>query len=143
MSVKVKSRRRSLRGWLMIEVAVGGVMASVILGSLLIQVGDSMDKTVVVGRELTATMLAQQAIEQARGIAAPFVNLTDGTTTVAVPSGMTGTYTRTRTVASGHVTIAGQALSFKDVKVTVTFPTNDGLTKTVLLETRLYADGTL
>ena len=45
-------------------------MASVILGELLVHAGDAMDKTTVVGRELTAQSLCQQAIEQARATSA-------------------------------------------------------------------------
>lgn len=130
-------RRRGPRGWLLVEVTVGGVMASVVLGALLVNVGDSMDKSSIVGRRLTAQMLAKQGIEQARAIANPQANLPDGTVTIAAPSTLRGSYTRTRVVSSGVTTIGTNTVNFKDVTVTVTFP-NKTATKTVSLQTRIY-----
>ena len=136
-AMMAKPKRQDPRGWLLVEVAIGGVMASVILDRLLVNIGDAYDKTTVVGREVTANMLAQQAVEQARAIADP-TTLTDGTTTIAVPAGLTGTYARTRTVSSGTVTNAGLVQNFKDVQVLVTFPLVNGNTKNIRLETRIY-----
>jgi len=140
-----KKKRRRPRGWLLIEVAFGGVMASVILGELLVHAGDAMDRTTVVGRELTAQSLCQQAIEQARGIKDPVVNLADATN-ADVPivaystSGLflNGTYTRKETITTGTSTVNGLAVPFKNVIVTVTFPTVDGQTKSVTMETRVF-----
>lgn len=138
-----KRRRRGPRGWLLVEVAVGGVMASIILGGLLINIGDADDRTTVVGRKLTAQMLAQQGIEQARAITSPQTNLANGSNVaLPVPSGLRGTYTRTRTVTSGTTTVNGRTLRFKDVAVTVTFPSG-GRTQTVQVQTRLYDLGDL
>ena len=133
----MKTRSRAPGGWLLVEVAVGGVMASVIVGALLVNVGDAVDKSAVVGREVTAASLAQQVIEQARALQPPTA-LADGTTTIAAPSGVIGRYTRTRTVTSGTVTNGALVQSYKDVVAVVAFPLSDGGTKTVRLETRIY-----
>jgi type II secretory pathway pseudopilin PulG len=133
-----RKKKRGPRGWLLVEVAVGGVMASVILGSLLIHIGDSMDRSTVVGRKLTAQMLAQQGIEQARAVDAPLVNLLDGTADMGVPPNLVGSYTRTRTITSGETAVGALTLRFKDVTVTVTFPQRSGV-KTVSVQTRIYS----
>ncbi len=141
-SSRGRRRKRAPGGWLMVEVGVGGVMASVVLASLLANVGDSMRRTVVVGRELTAGMLCQQGIEQARAVQNPVTSLADGNNVdIGVPGGLTGTYARTRTITSGTDTVGALPVVFKDVQVTVTFPTSEGITKTVKMETRIYQAG--
>lgn len=136
MIMPAKNQRRGPRGWLLIEVTIGGIMASVILGALLVNVGDAMDRSSVVGRKLTAQMLAKQGIEQARAITNPVVNLPDSSGTLAVPASLQGTYTRTRTITSGSTVVGGLTVRFVDVAVTVTFPQKSG-TKSVSLQTRL------
>lgn len=128
-------RRRGPRGWLLVEVAIGGVMASVILGGLLIQAGASMDQTTTVSRQITAAQLAQQGVEQARslGMAMP-----TGSSDIGVPANLTGTYTRTRSVTAGTETVGTLTLQYRDISVTVTFPSGSQ-TKTVTLSTRVYA----
>jgi type II secretory pathway pseudopilin PulG len=132
----MKPTKKALRGWLLVEVAVGGVMASVIVGALLVNVGDAMDKSTVIGRELTAQMLAQQAIEQARSVD----RTTLATGPVAIPDGLAGTYTRTRTIkqSASCAVVNGISISCTDVVVTVTFPLVDGTTKSITLETALF-----
>jgi type II secretory pathway pseudopilin PulG len=129
-------KRRSPGGWLMVEVAIGGVMASVIVGALLVNVGDAMDKSTVIGRELTAQMLAQQAIEQARAV--DRTTLTTGA--IAIPAGLAGTYTRQQTVtqSTACATVNTIAIGCTDVVVQVTFPLVDGTTKAYTLETRIF-----
>jgi hypothetical protein len=130
-------KRRAPGGWLLVEVTLGGVMASVALGALLVNVGDAMDKSSIVGRKLTAQMLAKQGIEQVRALDEPHTSLADGTVTVPVASTVRGTYTRSRTVSSGTTTVGAQSLKYKDVTVTVAFPNKSG-SKTVSMQTRIY-----
>lgn len=141
MTATQKKKRgwlRKLRGWLLIEVTIGGVMASVVLGALLVNVGDSMDKSAVVGRKLTAQMLAKQGIEQIRARNNPVITVADVTPTdIGVPAGLRGTYTRTREITSGTETIGGLTVRFKEITVTVTFPQRTA-TKTVVMKSRLY-----
>jgi type II secretory pathway pseudopilin PulG len=134
--MQAKKKKKHPRGWLMVEVAIGGVMASVIVGALLVNVGDAMDKSTVIGRELTANMLAQQAIEMARAV--DRTTLASGP--VAVPSGLAGTYTRNQTVTQNAVcaTVNTITISCTDVVVTVTFPLVDGTTKSFTLETQIF-----
>jgi hypothetical protein len=132
----MKTKRRHPGGWLMVEVAIGGVMASVIVGALLVNVGDAMDKSTVIGRELTAQMLAQQAIEQARSVDRN--TLTSGP--IAIPPGLAGTYTRTQTVtqSAACATVGTISIGCTHVVVTVTFPLVDGTTKSYTLDTRIF-----
>jgi type II secretory pathway pseudopilin PulG len=126
---------RDPRGWLLVEVAVGGVMAAAIIGMLLVNTGAAMDRTTIASRQMTAVMLAQQAIEQSR--AAGTAATSSGN--IGVPSGLSGKYTRTRSETSGTTTIGATTISFKEVSVTVSFNTHDYGTKKVTLQTRIYA----
>lgn len=128
--------KKNPRGWLLIEVMVGGAMASVIIGTLLVNTGAALDRTTFASRQMTALMLAQEAIEESR---AAGVN---GTTTgdIGVPSGLSGSYTRTREeTIDAAALVGGRTVTAKDVTVTVTFPTHDYGTKRVTLQTRIYA----
>lgn len=134
----VKKKKRGWRGWLLIEVTIGGVMASVVLGALLVNVGDSMDKSAVVGRKLTAQMLAKQGIEQIRARTNPVLTVADNAEQdIGVPSGLRGTYVRKREITSNTETINGLSVRFKEITVTVTFPQRTA-TKTVVMKSRLY-----
>lgn len=128
--------KRRPRGWLLVEVAVGGVMASVIIGALLVNTGAAMDRTTIASRQMTAMLLAQEAIEASRaaGVAAT------SSGNIGVPAGLSGSYTRTRTeTVDATATVGGRTVTVKDVTVTVTFPTHDYGTKRVTLQTRIYA----
>lgn len=131
---RTRNKRRAPGGWLLVEATIGGVMCSVILAALLINVGAAMDSTTVSARHATAVQLAQQSIEIARAGAA---TLAAGTTTIAVPAGIAGTYTRSRVVTKGTTTVGAITMSFSDVTVTVTFPNHSGA-KSVALSTRIY-----
>ncbi|MBI1948892.1 MAG: hypothetical protein HYS27_24610 [Deltaproteobacteria bacterium] len=122
------------RGWLLVEVAVGGVMASVIIGALLVNTGAAMDRTTFASRQMTATMLAQQAIEQSRAAGIALTSSGD----IGVPSGLSGRYTRTRNETVGSTTIGTNVINFKEVTVTVSFNTHDYGNKIVTLQTRIY-----
>jgi type II secretory pathway pseudopilin PulG len=132
-------KAKNPRGYLLIEVAIGGVMAGVIIASLLQNIGDANDRTTIAGRRETAAMLAEQAIEQAR---AEGLGLSVGSNvTIAVPAGLNGTYTRTRTVTSGTETLTSASgnltVNYREVTVTVTFPNASGA-KTVTMTSRIY-----
>lgn len=134
---ETKKKSRNPGGWLLVEVTLGGVMASVALGALLVNVGDAMDKSAIVGRKLTAQMLAKQGIEQVRALDEPQTRLADGTANVPVASTVRGSYTRSRTVTSGTTTVGAQSLQYKDITITVAFPNKSGA-KTVSMQTRIY-----
>jgi hypothetical protein len=105
---------------LLVEVAVGGVMASVILGALLVNIGGAHDRTTIIARQMTARMLAEQGIEQIRskGLAGT------SSSVAAVPTTLTGTYTRTCTTSNTSTTVNGLALGSLSISCTVTFPIN-------------------
>ena len=130
-----RRRTKDPRWWLLVEVAVGGVMASVIIGALLVNTGAAMDRTTFASRQMTAGMLAQQAIEESRAAGTGLTSSGD----IGVPGGLSGRYTRTRTETSGSTTIGANVINFKAVSVTVSFPTHDYGTKQVTLQTRIYA----
>ena len=123
------------RGWLLVEVAVGGVMASTIIGALIINTGSAMDRTTVASRQLTAMMLAQQAVEQSRAAGTTLTSSGN----IGVPAGLSGSYTRNRTETVGTTTMGTNIINFKEVTVVVGFPTHDYGTKQVTLQTRIYA----
>lgn len=127
--------KKNPRGWLLVEVAVGGVMASAIIGALIINTGSAMDRTTVASRQMTAMMLAQQAIEESRAAGTALTSSGD----IGVPPGLSGRYTRTRTEAGGTNTIGTNTINFKEVTVMVSFPTHDYGNKQVSLRTRIYA----
>lgn len=135
MQTPLKRLRKNPRGWLLVEVAVGGVMASAIIGALIINLGAANDRTTFASRQVTCLMLAQQAIEESRvaGIA------TTSSGNIGVPAGLSGNYTRMRTESTGTVVVGASTLNFKDVSVTVSFPTHDYGTKQVALQTRIFA----
>lgn len=128
-------RRRGPRAWLLLEVMVGGVMASVLLAELMVSVGWASDRSAYVGRKVTAKMLAEQKIEEARGTI--YGSLITGTTTETVT--LQGTYTRIVNITDGSVStgVSGTAiLNYKEVRVTVEFGTNP--VRTVTTATRVY-----
>ena len=135
MTVQRKRKRtRGPRGWLLVEVAVGGVMASVIIGALLVNIGGAVDRTTVISRQMTARMLAEQGLEQIRS-----KGITGSPSDVApVPSGLTGTYTRACTTASTSNPVGGINLTTLTISCTVTFPTSPpGQIKTVTVSTAI------
>lgn len=134
MSQRCHRPSKNPRGWLLVEVAVGGVMASVIIGALLVNTGAAMDRTTFASRQMTATMLAQQAIEQSRAAGIALTSSGD----IGVPSGLSGRYTRTRNETVGTTTIGTSVINFKEVSVTVSFNTHDYGNKSVTLQTRVY-----
>lgn len=129
-----KRTRRGPRGWLLLEVAVGGVMASVILAELLVSVGAAGDRSTYVGRRVTAKMLAEQTLEQAR--ATVYGSLVNGTTTETI--NLQGQYTRVVTITSSVATGigGGTTLNYKNVSVTVRFGTNPQ--RTLTMGSRVY-----
>lgn len=135
MTKLLQRRTNDPRGWLLVEVAIGGVMASAIIGALIVNTGSAMDRTTVASRQLTAMMLAQQAVEQSRAAGTTPTSSGD----IGVPSGLSGRYTRTRTETAGTTTIGTNVINFKEVTVMVSFPTHDYGDKQVTLRTRIYA----
>lgn len=134
---RANRRRQAPRGWLLVEVAIGGVMAAVILGAVLVNIGDATNKTTAIGRNLTSQMLAQQGIEQARALKNARTVLADGTITLPVPNTLRGTYTRTRTITSGTTSAGGKTLPFKEVAVSVSYPSGNSRSS-LTLRTRIY-----
>lgn len=136
MHPSTRKKKRPPRGWLLIEVMVGGVMASVIIGALIINTGAAMDRTTIASRQMTALLLAQEAIEASRAAGVGTTSSGD----IGVPAGLSGRYTRNRTeTVNAAATVGGRTVTAKDVTVTVSFPTHDYGNKVVTLQTRIYA----
>jgi len=131
-----RRKQRAQRGYLLLEVMVGGVLAAAALGDLIIEIGAYGDRTSRAGRDVTAHLLAQQVLEQAR--ATPIASLTAGTTTIAKPAQFKGKYTITRVVTAGTETgPSSTTITYRDVTVTVTFPQHSG-TRTTTINARIY-----
>lgn len=132
--------RRS-RGYLLMEMMVGGAMAAVILLGVLSLIASARAANIAARRDITANQLVTEMIEQKRFGAFP------PTAVVATPiSAAGGVYTRTVDVTDGPACPetrtnpgGGPAFSLacRDVTVTVTFD-NQGVTRTASATMRMY-----
>lgn len=128
------------RGYLLMEMMVGGAMAAVILMGVLSLIASGRAANVAASRDITANQLVNETMEQKRFGAFP-------PTAVAatVLSAAGGRYTRTVAVANGpgcpevRTRPGGGTYSFtcRDVTVTVTFD-NQGRTRTSSASMRMY-----
>ena len=138
MSRKLPSRgSRALRprGYLLLEVMVGGVLTSVVLAGLLIHLGAAHTASTHAARESTARQIVRASLEEARAVG--FNGVTSST--VSQLPGFTGIYARTITVSAVQTeTYFGSEVSrYKTVTARVDFNLN-GKPKDFQEETRVY-----
>jgi hypothetical protein len=124
-------RPRGRRGYMLLEVAIGGAVTAVILATVFNQLAAARVRSITAARDVTAAQLVTEKIEEMRQAAVPAA----ATETVA---GVSGTYTRTVVVATGTETMGATTLSYTDVAVTVSFPSNDGRNHTFSATLRRY-----
>lgn len=125
------------RGYLLIEVMVGGIVGGVALLGLLVQIEDAHERSMIAGRDITAAQLCQRGLEISRADIMLGVPVTSGA--VALPPGaLNGTYTSDRVVSTGSDTIGTQSVPFTEVTMTVTYPTHRSGTRTKTMATRVY-----
>lgn len=118
------------RGYILLEITIGGALIALLIASLLTQVAQARVDNVIAGREIVASQLLQEKIERerARGFVAGGSCSPAETNTVV--AGQQGTYRRTcvRDAAATQTIGSGPAVTvnYNDVKVTVTYDTNKG-----------------
>lgn len=113
------TRRRLPRGYLLLEVTVGGAMAAVIIAGVLTIVSDVRVKGIQAARDVTASQLVLERIEERRALGfAGAAAMTENPV-----AAVTGRYVRTTTVVDCTETVPapGANLPCKDITVTVTF----------------------
>ncbi len=126
---------KNARGYILLEVAIGGAMVALLCATLLTSLADARTRNVVAGRNVIASQLALEKIEQQRALG--FANLgTDSPAScsaggvVDTPSFTLGAYTRSCTIGATTSTAfsenGGIAVSCKPVSVTVSYNTSAG-----------------
>lgn len=109
----------SARAYLLIEVMIGGVIASAVMVGVLSQIGEARARAIVTAREVVATQLVTDKLEQARGLG--FAGVAPGTITEAPVLGLGSPYSRETNITAAQETLGAFTLDFKKVEVTVRF----------------------
>lgn len=127
--------RNSQRGYVLLEVAIGGAMVAVVIFSLLGSLAEGRTRNVIGGRDVIASQLALDKIEmqRARGF---------GNTATGCAMGETiqnqGVYTRDCVgAACAARTMFGVTVNCERVTVTVTYTTSLGV-RDVVVVTEVY-----
>jgi type II secretory pathway pseudopilin PulG len=142
---QVKATRQ--RGYLLLEVLVGGVMAASVLGLLMVTMMNARNMRVRSSRKATAGSIVAQLTEKARSL--QYDDSTDSLTVNAITGGAGSPYTVTLK-GSYDVTVGvtagtensptGETLNYKDVTIAVSFVAPGGLLDDVVGATRIYED---
>jgi len=130
------------RAYLLLEVAIGGAVVAVIVGSILTSLSQARTMTIVVGRDQTASQLVVEKLDERRALGFTLVSAE----APATVTGVTGLYTRETTVATCTEVIPapGTNLPCKDITVTVTYQTSQNAkmgtstTRTTRASARVY-----
>lgn len=127
------------RGYMLLEVMIGGAIAAVIIGTLLTSLADARQRNTLAARDVIAAQLVQEKLEerrlQASRTVALFTALAGGTESPVVNAGTTtllGDYTRTTTVTNctyalastyyATLTAGTTNVNCKEIHVAVTYP---------------------
>jgi Tfp pilus assembly protein PilV len=109
------------RGYILMEVMVGGLMASVVLAGALTFMAQARQQTTRGARAQTAASMLQESVERFHVL--PFGDLDAASfpaaETVSTPGG--GSYSRTHTLTPGSQTIVGAAVNTMRLDVRVEF----------------------
>lgn len=133
--------RLRTRGFLLIDVMIAGALAAVVIGSVLSVLANARSKNVAAARDVIATQLVLEKLDQVRSL--PFGSLAGAAGTEATVPNVTGKYARvTAVTASANETVSSTAMPFRDVTVTVTY-TSDAFgpgagTRATQATTRVY-----
>lgn len=130
-------RMRRARGFLLIDIMVGGAIAAVVIAGMLTLLVSARNKNVVATRDAVATQLVLERIDKERS--RPFTSLATGTAVEAVVAGQTGKYRRETTIGGALTESVGSfSLPFRDITVVVTYNTVEGPTRRSQASTRYY-----
>lgn len=111
------------RAYLLLEVAVGGAMVAVLIGTILTSMSQARTLSVTTNRDLIANALVMQELDRQRALG--FAGAVAATP--AAVTGINGRYLRGVTVTScvESIPAPGANINCKDVTVTVTFQTSN------------------
>ena len=136
------TRNRPPPAYLLLEVALGGAIVAVIVGSILTSLSQARTMSIISGRDQTASQLVLETLDERRALGFALV-----TAQAAAPvAGVQGVYTRETTVTPCVEVIAapGVNMNCKDITVTVTYPisknasTGNATTRTSRATVRVY-----
>lgn len=137
-------RRRSPagRGYILIEVSIGGALVALLIAGLLTQIAQARTDNVIAGRQIIAAQLVQEKIERERALGFVAAGGCNPAETAAVIANQQGQYKRTctRTASASETIGAGLGavtINYNTVTVTVEYETNRG-TRTTEAVTRVY-----
>lgn len=112
------TRRR--RGYLLLEVMVGGVMIAMIIAPLLSVVGQARVETILSARSSVAQSLAMQGAERAAGLDFTLLTAANLPPTQVITA-QQGSYTRTFVLTSGTENLLGVNVPYVKVQCEVTY----------------------
>jgi type II secretory pathway pseudopilin PulG len=140
------------RGYILLEVAIGGAMVAVLCATVLSSLADARVQNVVAGRDAVAGQLALERLEQQRTLGFTLAGSANCPATETVTN-QQGAYTRTCSVSGASTTAFTHAtgsctptcnmaatvnVSCKDVNVSVSYSAHDGKgTHTVSLKSKV------
>jgi hypothetical protein len=111
------------RGYILLEVVVGGAMAAVLIAGLMTQVASSRQDNVVAGRDVIASVLVTERLEAERSRGHGFSGCAADSSPTVV-TGQQGNYTRTCSRAALAESVRGVNLPYDEVTVTVEYKTS-------------------
>lgn len=130
------------RGYILIEVTIGGALIALLIAGLLTQIAQARTDNVIAGRQIIAAQLVQEKIERERALGFVSAGGCNPAETAAVIANQQGRYERTctRTASTSETIGAGVGavtVNYNTVTVTVDYETNRG-TRTTEVVTRVY-----
>ncbi len=125
------------RGYLLLDIAVGGALVAVVVGTVLSVMVHARARNVQSARDVVASQLVSEELTHQQALGFSGVTAS-GPATVA---GETGVYTRTVVVTGPTSETSGAVtMRFKSVSVTVTYVVNNNAKpiRTFSADTRVY-----
>lgn len=132
--------RKQPRGYLLMEVAIGGAMAAVIITGILTLIADARVKRTAAARDVAASQLVLDKLEDLRNMAPP----TGGSDTPAPGYARSWTATaagnETLTIPNVNVPAGSVIVSSTEVVVTVTYNSkaSSNTVRTAVARSRVY-----
>lgn len=128
---------RSARGYILLEVMMGGAMTALLCAHLLSSLSDARVRNVLAARDGVAAALVQDKIEEARSRGFGNAGTICSGAFVVVPN-QQAAYRRSCTIgAAQSQTLNGVAVQFEPVDVVVEYDTTNG-TRNAKASTRMY-----
>lgn len=130
--------RPALRGYLLLEVAIGGAMLALLISTLLTSLADARVRNVKAGRDAIAAQLVQEQIERERSLGFAGTPSADCDGAFHDVVGQTGLYRRFCDAAGDTRTPLGVTLNLKRVTVTVEYTPEVGRPRTFTAVTEVF-----